>query len=105
MDKSLEMIMELRDQDIAEAAELFKTVADRAVKDSQVVPNPEAETILLWAKKGAIVRFTQDDAGYASIAVESEQHNVYAYWAPDFLPVFLDCEQEDFEKFVSGLTA
>jgi hypothetical protein len=90
--------------EIDTAAQAFRKIADLAVKASQIVPNPEAETVLLWADQGAIVRFTQDGDQYESIAVESEKHGVYAYWAPEFNPVFLDCKEEDFEKFFSSLT-
>lgn len=104
MNQQRDLFMELREMEIAEAQEAFTKIADLAVKESQIVPNPEAETILLWPRAAAIVRFTKDGDSYQSIAVESEQHGVYAYWAPDFNPVFLDCEEEDFEKFFSSLT-
>lgn len=89
--------------EVEAATEAFTKIANMAVQASQIVPNPEAETVLLWADQGAIVRFTQDGDQYESIAVESEKHNVYAYWAPGFDPMFLDCDEQDFDKFVAVL--
>ena len=81
----------------------FIHATDLALKLSKTEPNPDFENIILWPEADAIVRFTMADRKYSSIAIESERHKVYAYWAPNFEPVYLDCDAEDFENFFNNI--
>lgn len=81
----------------------FVKLVEKALTQTKVVPSTNAENIILWPEADAIIRFIGDDGNYDSIAVESEKHNVYAYWAPGFDPMFLDCEEQDFDNFVAVL--
>ena len=81
----------------------FIKLVEKAIESTEVVTADNVENIILWPEAHAIIRFVGQGGEYDSIAVESEKHNVYAYWAPGFDPMFLDCDEQDFDKFVAVL--
>lgn len=91
--------------DIIKFKESFNQVVSAALKANNLVTIPNAENVILWPEFGAIIRVVGEEGDYDSIAIESEVHNLYAYWAPDYAPVFITCEEEDFIKFYNLVCA
>lgn len=86
--------------EIIELKAKFIQLVNMACLANELITAPNVENIILWPEADAMIRFIGDaDDGYESIAVESEKHNTYGYWAPDYDPMFLDCQAEDFETF------
>lgn len=77
----------------------FVDLVEMALKVNELITIPNAENVIIWPETDAIIRCVYEGEGYTSIAIESEKHNVYAYWAPDYDPAFITCDASDFDKF------